>query len=263
MKIITTQTLLIGTVLLPLLSVAQRLPKIQETGLRAPANIKIDGRATEWGDKFQAYNNSTQVFYTLANDKDNLYLVVQATDQMVGRKIIAGGITFKILTADKGTILVTYPLFSSKNWPVIGLRDKADLLKEPAKNAARIDSFKLAANQQFSLRSKEIKITGGKGLSDSLLSVYNDEGIKVAAEFDQKLNYTYELAIPLKYLDLHGNAFTYTLQLNGSSFAEGNTIEDIEGGTRVNGISGKLVPMADMQFMRYPTNCSGKYTLVK
>ena len=38
---------------------AQKLPNVQATSLRAPANIKIDGKATEWNDKFQAYNHST------------------------------------------------------------------------------------------------------------------------------------------------------------------------------------------------------------
>jgi len=52
---------------------AQKLPEVQTVNLRAPAGIKIDGKPTEWDSKFQAYNKSTNAFYTIANDDDNLY----------------------------------------------------------------------------------------------------------------------------------------------------------------------------------------------
>ena len=60
------------------------------------------------------------------------------------------------------------------------------------------------------------------------------------------------------------NSFNYKLAINGSSYVEGNTIEDIAGGTRVTWSSGaKPVAMADMQFMRFPTYLNGIYTLAK
>src|SRR5471030_539366 len=52
---------------------AKKLPDIQPTDLYAPSNIKIDGKTTEWEDKFQAYNRATDVFYTVANDNNNFY----------------------------------------------------------------------------------------------------------------------------------------------------------------------------------------------
>ncbi len=50
-------------------AIGQKLPNIQTASLRASANIKVDGKAAEWGNKLEAYNNTTEVFYTLANDK--------------------------------------------------------------------------------------------------------------------------------------------------------------------------------------------------
>ena len=41
---------------------AQTLPLKQEISLRAPSNIKLDGKSTEWGDKFQAFDKATEVF---------------------------------------------------------------------------------------------------------------------------------------------------------------------------------------------------------
>ena len=37
---------------------AQKLPNTQETSLRAPANLKVDGKPTEWNNQFQAYNKA-------------------------------------------------------------------------------------------------------------------------------------------------------------------------------------------------------------
>ena len=39
---------------------AQKLPNKQEISFRAPANVKIDGKATEWGD-FKAYNSAIEL----------------------------------------------------------------------------------------------------------------------------------------------------------------------------------------------------------
>lgn len=265
-----TQTLRkpIATLLLFAFSIianAQKLPKVQIASLRLPDNVKIDGKATEWDNKFQAYNTNTEVFYTMANDDDKLYLIIQATDQLVIRKIMAASITVSIdlSAADKSAhdVTVTYPVFDKKEWPNINLKNKPEITKNELVDRKRLDSFMNVANRELANKSKEIKVFGIKGI-DTSISVYNEDGIRAVSLFDHQIAYTYELAIPLKYLSLSLNGvarFSYNIKLNGSSSAEGSTIEDIPGGTRVNG-PGK---MADMQFMRYPTDFSGSYTLIK
>ena len=68
-KIINTNTLLLALAILfcnmPFIAIAQKLPKIQLIGKRAPSGIKIDGTATEWNDEFQAYNISNRIYYTI------------------------------------------------------------------------------------------------------------------------------------------------------------------------------------------------------
>lgn len=66
---------------------AQKLPKVQTTGIKAPVDIKIDGKPTEW-TQFEAYNNATDFYYTFSNDNDNLYLAVQATDYRIIQKLL-------------------------------------------------------------------------------------------------------------------------------------------------------------------------------
>src|SRR5476651_1199450 len=102
---------------------AQKLPNVQQTSLRAPANIKIDGKTTEWDNQFQAYNRATDVFYTLSNDDSNLYLIIQATDEDIIRKIINGHVSFTISKSgkksDQDAAVITYPVFDRKDKPSI------------------------------------------------------------------------------------------------------------------------------------------------
>ena len=247
---------------------AQKLPNKQEASFKAPTNVKIDGKAVEWGD-FKAYNSATEVYYTIANDDKNLYLVVRATDAVASRKIIAGSITFSVsatgVDAVKGGTTVTYPLFDRKAMPAINLRNRAAIIAR----AAAVDSFVLASNKEFAKNAKQIKLTGIKATGDTLISIYNEEGIMAAGSFDNPLAYTYELALPLKHLHkpvTKGSLLNYNIKLNGSAYAEGVFFEQIEGGTRLtspdkSSASNPWPKMVDMQIIAAPSDVSGTYTL--
>src|SRR5476649_669100 len=95
---------------------AHHLPEKQTVSLRAPSAVKIDGKADEWPEPLQAYNHATDIYYTIANDDNYLYLCIEATQQAVINKIINGGITFSIHKygdkKDKNNVVsVTYPVF--------------------------------------------------------------------------------------------------------------------------------------------------------
>ncbi|MEO8886542.1 MAG: hypothetical protein ABI367_10800 [Mucilaginibacter sp.] len=244
---------------------AQKLPNKQETALFAPTNVKIDGKTTEWGNTFQAYNKATEVFYTIANDNDNLYLIIQATEPIIARKIIAGGITFAINTPEKSKkgeqITISYPVFDSKNAPNINLRINTDDLSQ-----LDYDLFIYDLNTEFAKKSKEIKLSGIKAIDDTLISIYNEYKIKPMAAFDDKKQYTYELALPLKYLKPAigpQSSFSYTITLNGSTRVEGARIEYIEGGIRITSPGTSAPSMNDMKFISSPTYFTGEYTLAK
>jgi hypothetical protein len=204
----------------PALTYAQNLPNVQQKSLRAPQEIKIDGTATEWNNQFQAHNYATDVFYTISNDNDNLYLTIQATDHTTINKILGGSIVFTINTADekniKKGISLTYPILDAHNRVWVDLLDQPD--PAAGTEAARLaDSIKRAKNKDFAKKSKVIGIKGMKDV-DTLISVYNRDGIKAAATFNNKLFFTYELAINLKKLGLDVNKpkkFAYNLTLPG------------------------------------------------
>src|ERR1700679_404639 len=120
MKPIYSALTLTAMLFLSFLTEAQNLPNIQKASVWAPPNIKIDGKVTEWQDKYQAYNHATDIYYTICNDNDNLYLVIKATISVViAGKILAGGISFTVnhtlKKKDTAAITVTYPILQGKD----------------------------------------------------------------------------------------------------------------------------------------------------
>lgn len=79
---------------------AQKQPQVQQVNMRAPANVKTDGKLAEWGN-LQAYNSSTQVYYTIANDDERLYLALQVKSLEMIKKVLVGGITFTVNKSGK------------------------------------------------------------------------------------------------------------------------------------------------------------------
>lgn len=254
---------------------AQKLPKIQENSLRAPVNIKIDGRATDWNNKFQAYNKQTGIFYSIANDDNNLYLAVQAKDPTIINKIILGGITCNINSSgkknDKNAVSITFPKYDkSEGQHSINIKNKPEPTNDTLKNSMQADSFMHIVNKRLTAISKLIGVTGVKTITDSLISVYNDDGIKAVSLFDKQINYTYELAIPLKYLGLSINKprkISYQIMLEGAS-ANNATIQLSGGGRFLNVTVGNNPPnaipaVAPYLDYVYPTDFWGEYTLAK
>jgi len=197
----------------------QKLPSKQQGSILAPATIKIDGKATEWDNKFQAYNNATDVFYTLANNDEVLYLIIQARERDVVDKILRGGITLTVNHTinknDGGAISITYPILrdDAASNVLNTFARKSNEHRGADKKSINVD----ALNQTFDAKSKLIQIAGIKTITDDAISIYNENGIKASAKFDDQLSYTYELAIPLKYLmlpDNGANKFSYHIKVN-------------------------------------------------
>jgi len=237
-------------------SYAQKLPKVQTESVYAPINIKTDGKPTEWEGKFQAYNRATEIYYTIANNGENLYLIIQATEQDIINKIAGGGVTLSINKygnkKDKNNISFTYPITEEKPAPRFLLAGKRQVNLSPKEIEDMIVRYNTTLEQNF----KWIKVNGIQSLGE-MVSIYNQDGIKAAGLFDKNKHYTYELSIPLKYLDgLIGEAskFTYHMVVNGRK--QQITFDAMPGQ--------RVPPMIEkMQQMAEPTDFWGEYTLAK
>lgn len=211
---------------------AQKLPTEQPGTLRAPANIKVDGKATEWNNTFQAYNKHVDFFYTISNDDNKLYLTIQVTDASVIKRICSSGVTLTINRSgkknDKDGMSITYPVFDDKNrfTPILKYTSSApgsgvviqanSGIAPSAKQVDLTDSAINVTNKNMIAKAKNIRTAGIKNI-DTLISVYNTDGIKATALFNNKMVYTLELSVALKQLDLSvssANKFIYQLRVN-------------------------------------------------
>jgi hypothetical protein len=261
---------------------AQKLSNVQEGSVSAPADIKVEGKLKEWPNQLQAYNKTTQLYYTLANDGQNLYLAVQSTDQTNSRKIIAGGISLTINTEgkkkDKGAFLVTFPVESQS-----AMRGQFRRRGGAGGQQGGLDSAAIVAmRKQVVASAKEITVSGFTAITDSVISIYNEYGIKAAVDYDAKGNLVYELALPLKLLNISVDApkeFAYNIKVNGLQFGSrggdsggnqggggfggGGRRGGSGGGGFGGGGRGGSDGAADLQTMMSPTDFWGKYLLIK
>jgi len=258
---------------------AQKLPQIQEISVRAPDNVKIDGKLTDWPNPLlnaqktdgylNAYNSTNRIYYTIANDDNNLYIVIRGLGTRVAVKSLSGGFTFTIShtvdkkarakAADNVVIIFPVPVDDKTINNVLGpIRGGFNFYNEEEIYPAgypyikQLDSIQVLTNARLSPVIKEIKVKGIKEIPDSLISVYNETGIKAMMQFTWRQP-SYELAIPLKYLNLDVNnpvKFSYNIMLTGGP-----------PDPRLNGV--QIDPDPGTMFMMAPTDFWGTYALIK
>lgn len=189
---------------------AQKLPSTQQISLSAP-NPKVGKLLAALDNKFQAYNKGNHIYYTIANDDNNLYLVAYTTDKLTIQKIVRWGLALSIDRTKKigpGSPSVSFPVpDDDKNFSIV-----RTIRTEVATKASY--------NKKMANLCKLIGVKNLKGLDGPTISVYNNDGVKALASFNDQLEYTYELSIPLKYLNISAKdktPFRYDIKLNGGA----------------------------------------------
>ncbi|MBE9661389.1 hypothetical protein [Mucilaginibacter myungsuensis] len=256
----------------------QKLPNKQPGAVRAPDSVKIDGKASEWGG-FKAYNTGLLAYYTLANDDQNLYLVVHINKPHVINKAISGAITLTVNNTgkqkDEGYPAVTFPLFRFQP----GTKLRANL-NSPIKAT---DSLLFASNAILSDSTKVIRFSDITAITDTIKGTYTDKRaqfrgyplyevpggryivknssqIKTAASFEGRWKYTYELAIPLKYLRVTpGKIFSYNIRFNGPMY---KTKRPTAGFVVTYALNGGTATQLDLDLTE-PTDVWGEYILAE
>ncbi|MCC8424518.1 hypothetical protein [Mucilaginibacter sp. UR6-11] len=239
----------------------KKLGTVQATNLRAPSPIKIDGKLGDWNNNFQAYNKNTRLLYLLANDDRNIYLVAKSTDFTTTAKIIAGGISLTINTEgkkkEKDAYNVTFPIIEHPERLAGGLGNRFG-----NRNAGADTELMKAVHERTIIAAKQIKVLGFKNITDTLISIYNEYSIKAAINFDADGSLTFELAIPLKSLDLFADTpkeVAYQIMLNGLQINDGRGPQG--GGGPPGGGGGRNA--LDFMDLVSPSYFWGKYTIAK
>lgn len=186
-------------------------------------------------------------------------------------KILLGGATLTIDLSDKKDdkgVAITFPTYYKNERSAINLKNTPKINKDSLQYRIQVDSFRRAINQDLSNKSKLIEIERIKSIPDSLISAYNDYGIKATALFDKQLSYNSELAIPIKYLNLNNSqGFIYQIKLNGASANNARIQPAGKNGQwfLVTGSNGSYLISSSSQYSSYvyPTYFWGKYQLAK
>jgi hypothetical protein len=266
-------------------SQAQKVNELQEVSIFAPHAIKIDGKNFEWKESDFSVNKRTDLSYIISNDEKNLYLIIKSTNLTNNSKILAGGITFSVnpdgKKKEKESITLTYPLPAQNQRRQGG--GGVRVMGMPMggggpQDVKQRDSFMVARQKTQLAAAKEIRIKGFKNTTDTLVSIYNEYGIKAFANIEKDNSFFYEVAIPLEALGISVDApreFAYNIKLNGLQMAgfDGgrSVVVGAPGGGRGNsggggggrgGFGGGRGGI-DFQAMISPTDFWGKYTLAK
>jgi hypothetical protein len=214
----------------------EKLKDVQETPVWAATAVKVDGKLTELNNTFKAYNKTVKSFYTVSNDARFIYLQLKTTDETTIAKIQAGAITFAVNTSNKknedDAFQVTFPVIAraargqrgagGPGGPGGGRGGFGGAGGGIPGFGATTDSARKETEKRFLTAAKEIKVSGFKDISDSLISVYNEYSIKAAMGFDSAGHFMYEVAIPLKQIGLtpgDGKEIAYNVKLNGLQMA--------------------------------------------
>jgi hypothetical protein len=243
---------------------AQKLPTEQMGSVTLPPEFKIDGLANEWNDKFQAYSKNTETNYTVANNSQYLYLAVQATDPLIIKKIIGGGITFTVNTSgrrvDKFPYSVTFPIIP--NYRQIFVFTSFVDMGLYANQKKSKDSVINVVNNKITTVAKEIKVKGFKTIIDTLIAVYNETGIKSATQVNKSGALTCEFLVPIKLLGIapnSGKMVFYNVMVNGvTSIQQSNPASGVTVRSVPNALSGNS---SNINTVQYPTDFWGSYTV--
>ncbi|SHM78134.1 hypothetical protein SAMN05444266_1112 [Chitinophaga jiangningensis] len=180
-------TLIVIMAALPAL--AQQLPDIQQAS-RWATNKKIDGAIEDWGTSLEAYNTTNKLWYSVANDNDFIYFAFKKTDNL--SKIYAPA-SIQLSIGNKG----------ERKTEVM------PLLHFPVTTEG--------IHKKLPEKWDEIEVRNIPAVKDTLISIYNQYGIKAAWKLDEANKiFTCEIRIPRKLLSLNEHAFDYDICLMGT-----------------------------------------------
>lgn len=181
----------------------------REVNIWAVKPFKIDGNSEEWHEPLNNFNDATHLAFALANDEQNLYLIIESLDEVTTGRLLRGGLTLNINTAGKKKDGIKLNFLGMQQPPVPGQAPRDSLGVEHEKNSVQRDAG-----------VRVITVSGFKQIPDGALAIPNEKGIQVAAAFNSRRDYICELAIPLAQLDLKGTevkGIAYQIKMNSSA----------------------------------------------
>lgn len=194
---------------------------------RPPTAIAIDGNLKDWGDSLYYYNEEKKLYYTLANDAQNIYVAIRLNDRSEQERVLMAGLTLGINS--KGKKKDNYKV----TFPVANAQDMADMMAARRNVTEPTDEQPTDREEMRKVRLtklRNIKVEGFKDIDYDILTTTNSYGFKAAIDYDADGNLVYEAAIPLKFFDtadVTKNEWAFNFRVNGITRPQGG---DQQGG---------------------------------
>jgi hypothetical protein len=182
-----------------------------------PAAVVVDGKLGEWGDSLRYINEEKKIPYTIANDKDNIYLALRISDRTEQRRALTAGITFSIdpKGKKKEAFSVTFPYTDPEAMP-------AEKIMPPPTDGGQAqpgsDDDRQERMEASLTRLKQIKATGFADVLNEVMTTANTYGIKTALGVDRDGYLVYEAAVPIAMLhagNADKNEWAFNIKING------------------------------------------------
>lgn len=205
-----------------------------EENMRMVKPFKADGVSNEWNEPLNQYNDATRLAFALANDDQNLYIIIESLDPQTTFSVLSGGITLNISTAGKKKdgIQLTFPLMERPH-------EVNDVNMSP--NNIAQPKGDMGVPQDPLTMNKSIRVSGFKNIVDGDLSAENQSGIKTGMSIHPNKDLIYELCIPLAQLCVNVEAkkpLVYHIKINQPDRTAMHQSGRQENGGRADGFSG-------------------------
>ncbi|MFC1225988.1 hypothetical protein ACFE6N_19455 [Pedobacter sp. BG31] len=205
-----------------------------EENMRMVKPFKADGISNEWNEPLSQYNDATRLAFALANDDQNLYIIIESLDPQTTFSVLSGGITLNINTAGKKKdgIQLTFPLMERPH-------EVKDVNISP--NHIAQPNIDMGMSHDPSTMNKSIRVSGFKNIVDGDLSAENQSGIETGMSIHPNKDLIYELRIPLAQLGVNVEAkkpLVYHIKINQPDRTAMHQSGRQEKGGRAGGFSG-------------------------
>lgn len=148
-----------------------------------------DSKANEWENPLNYYDSKSKLQYSIANDDDNLYICLKASDEETQIKVLVGGMTIYFYPNDRknGMSSINFPLPISKEMPSF--------------TNPKVKPSILSIKNMYAKSLKEFEVKGFNLSSQSQLYQLNGNiGFNLSLDWDPNDILVYEISIPLKKL---------------------------------------------------------------
>jgi len=173
----------------------------QETSQWVDA-VQIDGVLNEWGDSLTYYFEDQDLYYSVANNEDFLFVTIRVKDRQKQIQACLNG--FDIMVNKTGK------------------RKEGPALTFPLPNRAALRSIDNRYEEVKDIRIKTLNavrafhVKGFPAILDGPISLENNYGIQAAAKIDSSDNLCFEGALRLDQLGLtNGKPFALNIKING------------------------------------------------